>query len=236
MLKVTAPCGWFCFAPKVFDIDLSQERPGEWFPQRGIHNSREKTVGSTSDWSFMSAVYDKAKEKSKRSASDKGKISRDFKNINEGSDLGLFSLENFFILWFSPAILSSELFFDDINECHSWSLSFINVSIVGKCELSEKSHNPRGLLRQYSKSNKPFASVTSSRSRTWNRQKGAEWASLAYLARKRCGLRLEEIGQEFGIEKYSSASSIVTRTEKQLVQNKQLRKRIDEISLKLNKS
>jgi hypothetical protein len=47
---------------------------------------------------------------------------------------------------------------------------------------------------------------------------------------------LEEIGQEFGIGKYSSVSSIVTRTEKQLVQNKQLRKRVDEIDLKLNKS
>ena len=57
-----------------------------------------------------------------------------------------------------------------------------------------------------------------------------------YLARKRCGLRLEEIGQEFGIGKYSTVSSIVTRTEKQLIQNKQLRKRIDEIGLKFNKS
>ncbi len=57
-----------------------------------------------------------------------------------------------------------------------------------------------------------------------------------YLVRRRCGLRLEEIGQEFGIGKYSTVSSIVTRTEKQLIQNKQLRKRIDEICLKLNKS
>ena len=57
-----------------------------------------------------------------------------------------------------------------------------------------------------------------------------------YLARRRCGLRLEEIGQEFGIGKYSTVSSIVTRTEKQLIQDKQLRKRIDEISQKFNKS
>jgi chromosomal replication initiation ATPase DnaA len=35
-----------------------------------------------------------------------------------------------------------------------------------------------------------------------------------YLARKKCGLRLEEIGREFGIEKYSSVSSIVTKTER----------------------
>jgi chromosomal replication initiation ATPase DnaA len=50
-----------------------------------------------------------------------------------------------------------------------------------------------------------------------------------YLARKKCGLRLDEIGRQFGLEKYSSVSSIVTRTEKQLSRDKQLRKRIGEI-------
>jgi chromosomal replication initiation ATPase DnaA len=58
---------------------------------------------------------------------------------------------------------------------------------------------------------------------------------LVYLARKRCGLRLEEIGQEFELLQYSSVSSIVTRTEKQLSKNKQLRNRIKEISQKLSK-
>jgi chromosomal replication initiation ATPase DnaA len=56
-----------------------------------------------------------------------------------------------------------------------------------------------------------------------------------YLARKRCGLLLEEIGQEFELLQYSSVSSIVTRTEKQLSKNKQLRNRIKEINQKLNK-
>jgi len=51
-----------------------------------------------------------------------------------------------------------------------------------------------------------------------------------YLARKRCGLRLDEIGREFGLEKYSSVSSIVTRTEKQLSRDKQMRNRIGKIS------
>ena len=39
-----------------------------------------------------------------------------------------------------------------------------------------------------------------------------------YLARKRSGFALEKIGREFGLEKYSSVSSIVTRTENQLIQ------------------
>lgn len=56
-----------------------------------------------------------------------------------------------------------------------------------------------------------------------------------YLARKRCGLRLEEIGKDFGYTKYSSVSSIVTRIENQLSQNEQLRKRIDSIGLQLKK-
>jgi len=56
-----------------------------------------------------------------------------------------------------------------------------------------------------------------------------------YLARKRCGLRLDEIGREFGLEKYSSVSSIVTRTEKQLSRDKQMRNRISKISEKIAK-
>jgi REP element-mobilizing transposase RayT len=44
-----------------------------------------------------------------------------------------------------------------------------------------------------------------------------------YLARKKCGLRLEEIGREFGLKKYSSVSSIVTKTENQLSKNQALK-------------
>jgi len=57
-----------------------------------------------------------------------------------------------------------------------------------------------------------------------------------YLSRKRSGLRLEEIGKEFGLEKYSSVSSIVTRTGKQLSQNKQLQRRVEGIMWQLGKS
>jgi hypothetical protein len=57
-----------------------------------------------------------------------------------------------------------------------------------------------------------------------------------YLARKKCGLRLDEIGREFGIEKYSSVSSIVTKTEKQLSQNKELKNMVDRICQRLDKS
>lgn len=48
-----------------------------------------------------------------------------------------------------------------------------------------------------------------------------------YLARKCSGLALGEIGKEFGLEKYSSVSSIVTRTENQLSKNKRLQNRLE---------
>jgi putative transposase len=57
-----------------------------------------------------------------------------------------------------------------------------------------------------------------------------------YLARKHSGLRLEEIGREFGFEKYSSVSSIVVRTEKLLAEDTNLRKRLETIRRKLEKS
>jgi REP element-mobilizing transposase RayT len=57
-----------------------------------------------------------------------------------------------------------------------------------------------------------------------------------YLARKKCGLRLEEIGREFALLKYSSVSSIVTRTENLLKNNRQLRDRVEEVGLMLNKN
>lgn len=56
-----------------------------------------------------------------------------------------------------------------------------------------------------------------------------------YLARKRCGFALEIIGREFGLEKYSSVSSIVTRTETQLQKNKHMQNRIKEIKKMLEK-
>jgi len=57
-----------------------------------------------------------------------------------------------------------------------------------------------------------------------------------YLARRHCGLRLSEIGREFGLEKYSSVSSIVMRTEQLISQNKQLKKRLEKVRSMLRKS
>jgi hypothetical protein len=57
-----------------------------------------------------------------------------------------------------------------------------------------------------------------------------------YLARKCSGLALGEIGKEFGLEKYSSVSSIVTRTENQLSKNKKLQNRVKKIRRKMDKS
>ena len=57
-----------------------------------------------------------------------------------------------------------------------------------------------------------------------------------FLSRKHSGLRLEEIGKEFGLGKYSSVSSVVIRIGAQLIRNKQLQKRLKEIRHTLDKS
>jgi len=57
-----------------------------------------------------------------------------------------------------------------------------------------------------------------------------------YLARKHCRLRLSEIGIEFGLEKYSSVSSIVVRTERMVSRSKQLQKKIEKVRLLLAES
>jgi putative transposase len=57
-----------------------------------------------------------------------------------------------------------------------------------------------------------------------------------FLARKGSGLSLETIGREFGIEKYSTVSSIVVRTDKLLSGNRKLQNRIEEIKRKMGKS
>jgi len=56
-----------------------------------------------------------------------------------------------------------------------------------------------------------------------------------YLARKLCGFPLEEIGREFGIAKYSSVSSIVTRTEKHITQHRHLSLLVEEMGVRLGK-
>lgn len=44
-----------------------------------------------------------------------------------------------------------------------------------------------------------------------------------YIVRKRYSLRLDEIGSEFGLKKFSSMSSIGCRTEQQLDKNRSMR-------------
>jgi len=57
-----------------------------------------------------------------------------------------------------------------------------------------------------------------------------------YLARKLSGQRLAEIGEGFGLLKYSSVSSIVLRTERIIAVKKALEKRIKRIKKELDKS
>jgi putative transposase len=57
-----------------------------------------------------------------------------------------------------------------------------------------------------------------------------------YLTRKRSSLAFEIIGREFGLEKYSSVSSIATRTEEQLLKDKNMQNRFKERGRMIKKS
>jgi len=57
-----------------------------------------------------------------------------------------------------------------------------------------------------------------------------------YLGRKLAGLSLAEIGSAFGARKYSSVGSVILRMERKLSNEKQLRKKVNNLKKKLTKS
>ena len=56
------------------------------------------------------------------------------------------------------------------------------------------------------------------------------------MYRKLSGLRLVDIGRKFGLEKYSSVSNIVVRTDNQLSRSKKLQKMLKAVRKQLDKS
>jgi putative transposase len=50
-----------------------------------------------------------------------------------------------------------------------------------------------------------------------------------YLMRKHTGTELKDIGQHFGMSNYSSVGSVITRTKQELVRNRNLRQRVEEV-------
>ncbi len=57
-----------------------------------------------------------------------------------------------------------------------------------------------------------------------------------YLVRGVRGERLKDIGQEFGIEKYSTVSSIVKKIKGEMVRNRNLKSRVEKLNIVLSKS
>ena len=54
--------------------------------------------------------------------------------------------------------------------------------------------------------------------------------------RQLMGNKLEEIGREFGINNYSSVSTVIERTRKKAITDRKLRKRIEKLKLDLKVS
>jgi len=57
-----------------------------------------------------------------------------------------------------------------------------------------------------------------------------------YLQRQLGGSKLEEIGEEFGIGSYSTVSTIIERTKKEVIKNRRLRRRIEQLRHELEMS
>ncbi len=58
----------------------------------------------------------------------------------------------------------------------------------------------------------------------------------SYLMRQLMGNKLKEIGREFGINNYSSVSTVFERTKQKAVTDRKLRKRIEKLKLELKVS
>ncbi len=57
-----------------------------------------------------------------------------------------------------------------------------------------------------------------------------------YLMRHLMGSKLEEIGREFGINNYSSVSTVIERTKQKATRDRKLRKRIEKLKIDLKVS
>ena len=57
-----------------------------------------------------------------------------------------------------------------------------------------------------------------------------------YLMRHLMGSKLEEIGREFGINNYSSVSTVIERTKQKTTDDRKLRKRIEKLKIDLKVS
>ena len=57
-----------------------------------------------------------------------------------------------------------------------------------------------------------------------------------YLMRQLMGSKLEEIGREFGMNNYSSASTVIERTKQKAITDRKFRKRIEKLKLVLKVS
>ena len=68
----------------------------------------------------------------------------------------------------------------------------------------------------------------------WRRERPNEARNVAiYLLRQLRGSKLKGIGTEFGISSYSTVSTIIERTRNEILKNRRLRKRIEQLRSEL---
>ena len=127
-----------------------------------------------------------------------------------------------------PSFLGSEGFVNSIKE--KFSSRKVNEEVPQSRELVIDSSRIRKKVCEFYKISK--RELMLSRRGMFNEPRNVA----IYLARRLRGDSLKQIAEEFGMNKYSSVSSVIERTKKMLVEDRKLSKRVEKLISLLSKS
>ncbi len=120
-----------------------------------------------------------------------------------------------------PLFLGARDFIDDIR--HKYSGTTIKKEMPQSREMAiDKTDVERAIVKYYKVEAEELY-----KSRRGSYNEGRNVA--IYLMRKHTGTALRDIGSHFGMNNYSSVGSVITRTKQEMVRNRNLRQRVDEV-------
>ena len=120
-----------------------------------------------------------------------------------------------------PLFLGAKDFIDDIR--HKYSGKTIKKEMPqSRALVPEKTDVERAVVKFYKLETEE---LLKSRRGNYNEARNVT----IYLMRKHTGAALKDIGVRFGMNNYSSVGSVITRTKQEMVRNRNLRQRVEEV-------
>ena len=120
-----------------------------------------------------------------------------------------------------PLFLGAKDFIDDIR--HKYSGKTMRKEMPqSKALVPEKTEVERAVVKYYKLETEELL-----KSRRGNYNEARNVA--IYLMRKHTGAALRDIGSHYGMNNYSSVGSVITRTKQEMVKNRNLRQRVEEV-------